>query len=200
MSIELIYRTSDPRAVAWFKETDAERTAVRELRRAYEAKMTEEFGPMGKRDDPYGEEHDVRPLIVGQTHVSGIGCGRNEQPPEGSGWRLDARERWWYPKLATAKGKERKAELAKLAFKRLDPDPIGVDEMHWGDGYLYRPIFVLREDLGEVWVAWSAFECRGSMKDRGEEGIVWGEVPRSEWYAWREKVEAETLTNFRVLK
>lgn len=192
MSVELIYRTSDSRAVEWMRDVIAQRHVVREKRVAYMAEMLAEFGPVGKRC-PYSSEDEPGRALVGRNGIMmGLACRHDEVPPADSGWRLDSKTGYWLPKKATTKGKERVAELAALNSPQEQTEEIGFDSMWWGDSKLFRPGFLLREDIGEVWVYWSGFECRKAMKDAGDDGIAWEEVPRSEWYAWREAVDAGT--------
>lgn len=190
MSVELIYKTSDPAAVAWMSDIIEKRKVAREKRKAYGARVLEEFGPRGRRYSYMQEEpaDERRDLYVGRYHAFGIDSGIDEKPPAESGWRLDAKGRYWKPKLATKRGKERAAELRELSMPEPDTQAVGWDSMHWGNSYMYWPAFMLREELGEVWVAWGAYECREALSK--DSPVAWTEVPRSEWHAWREAVEA----------
>ncbi len=194
MSIELIYKTKDREALRWWRELEAERAAVMERRDAYEAKALELYGPMGSRYNSRtvrSDHENERRLIVQGHRAVGLACRIDEVPPEGSGWRLDSKEKWWFPKLAVAAGRKRRDEMADLHLPneaRRGTIAFGIPEVFFGGQHLYRPGYVYREDTKELYVVWSGFECRKAMESvfRPE---IWEMVSREEWYDWREQVE-----------
>lgn len=195
MSIELIYKTSELKAVLWWQQLERRRAEVQKHRREYEDKALEEFGPMGSRYN-YGSTHseheNARRLIVSSHRAVGLSCRIDEEPPEGSGWRLDSKEKWWFPKLATAAGRKRRDELIPLHLpneQTLGQDEFGIPAVFFAGQHMYRPGYTFREDTQELFVVWSSYECRNAML-RVHEPTDWEMVSREDWYAWREEIDA----------
>ena len=194
LSVELIYKTTNREALHWWRKLEAEKAVVMDRREAYEAKALELYGPMGSRYNSrtmHSEHENERRLIVQGRRAVGLSCRIDEVPPEGSGWRLDSKEKWWFPKLAVAAGKKRRDELSDLHLPniaRRGHTAFGIPEVFFGGSHMYRPGYVYRADTNELYVVWSGFECRKAMESaiRPE---IWKMVSREEWYAWREQIE-----------
>lgn len=190
MSAELIYKTTSPKAIAWWLAAAEKVRADKEARNAYVERMTAEFGLPQVPD--YFEPRERRDLWVRNDRPVALDSGPDEQPPADSGWRLDSKDRNWQPKLATKAGKERAAELAALFTydMRRDAKTIGVPEMVFADHSLLRPGMEYDEAEGAVYVVWSSGKAAKEFEAASVDGIEWVEVPRSQWYAREERKAA----------
>ena len=194
MSAELIYKTTSPAALAWWERIAAESEKARLRRADFIAKVTEQFGPtpsVGR----YTEAPTERQLMISRHNVAGLASGYSERPPEDSGWRLDSKDRYWAPKLATKAGKDRAAELKKLAAPnaRQSAPEIGVPQLAMAGAHLYSPGFEFDEETGTLYQLWGSGrcvkECESAQAKTPE--IAWTEVLRSEWFAREEAKAAE---------
>jgi hypothetical protein len=188
MSAELIYKTKTPAALEWWRHVQNQASAAHAFRSNYIKRMTNEFGPTPGRYTESGNKD--RALMVSRHIVMGLASGYDEKPPVDSGWRLDSKERYWAPKLATKAGKERAAELATLAgFDVLKHvHEIGIPGMVIENLRMFTPGFSFDEDPEVLYQTWGsglcAADCERSQAEHPE--IEWMEVPRSEWYAREE--------------
>lgn len=200
MGAELIYKTSSEEVWNIWQSFQEESDAIRVKRDAYIERMTEEFGFAPKSAARYqttfqeGELTENRMLITQGRSVIAIYCGAYEQPPAGSGWRLDAKEKYWYPKLREAAGKARQRELR--ALKGIGTGDVakelGVPELIFAGMYMYYPGFSADYDTKTVYLTWGSYECKKDM-DKALEShpeFQWESVKRSEWYAYVEAKEA----------
>ena len=193
MSAELIYKTTSPAAIEWWLDAERKVKADRELQLAYELRLTEEFGAPAHPD--YIEEHrrKRRGLWFRNDRPYAVDSLRNENPPADSGWRLDSKERLWRPKLATAAGKKRAAELAALCtfVLRDHMHEIGIPAIAFsGDGYMHRPGVEFDADEQALYVLWGSSRCADEALANQAKNphIEWVEIPRSVWYA---RIEAK---------
>lgn len=193
MSVELIYKTRSPKAIEWWLAAAERVQADRRARSAYEDRMTEEFGVPDLPQYTEEERRTRRKLWLRGARVSGLDSGYDEQPPADSGWRLDSKDRYWKPKLATKAGKGRAAELAALCTydMRDHTDEIGVASMAFAGSYLYRSGMDYDEAEGALYVVWGSGQCAKEAEavQAKVPDVVWVEVPRSEWYAREEAKE-----------
>lgn len=193
MSIELIYKTTSPAAIAWWLNAKAEFDAAFDRRREYEARMTAEFG-LPQRES-YQTPVNTRALYVNSTSATGLDSGYSEQPPADSGWRLDSKSKFWKPKLATKEGKVRASELAALkSFDHAGHAPeVGVPSIIFSDGYVRRPNFYFDEETNTLYQLWGSGTCMPQCEAEAAKvpGVVWEKVPRSQWYALVESKEAK---------
>jgi hypothetical protein len=196
VSAELIYKTTSPKAIEWFAEMDKLAKEQGEKRRAYEQRMTEEFGKPDLPDYYSDDRKNRRVLWVRGQYAFALDSGNDETPPVDSGWRLDSKDRNWQPKLATKQGKARAAELAELNTFNIEArlPEVGIAQMVFaGNGYLYRPGMEFDEGERALYVMWGSGQCSKealAVQAKVPE-VEWVEVPRSVWYARVEKIEAE---------
>jgi hypothetical protein len=192
MTAELIYRTSTPAAEAWWRNLVARRAEQDALRDAFEAEMLATYGPAQHR---YGEGVGKRSLYTNGRVITGIDAGYNEQPPAGSGWRLDSKDRFWKPALRTAEGRKLKARLVTLTtyIWQSHVTEIGIPELIFTDRYLMRPSLTADDDPFVLFQTWGSGQCeKDCLAEQAKHPeIEWIEVKRSEWYAHEEaKAEA----------
>lgn len=193
MSVELIYKTTSPDAIAWWRNAQVVHSAAYELRRKYEERMTAEFG-LPKHPD-YMTPVETRGLYVNSTNATGIDSGYDEQPPAGSGWRLDSKQKFWKPKLATKEGKVRAKEL--LALRSFDyaghAPEIGVPGLVFSGNYIRHAGFHFDKETETLYQLWGSGTCAPSCETEQAKvpGVVWEKVPRSEWYALEEAKTAK---------
>ncbi|MHA3723783.1 hypothetical protein ACXR2T_07880 [Leucobacter sp. HY1910] len=193
----LVYRTISPAALTWWRDAIARDQAVADRRKEYCAALLAEFGPVGKRYQYDSEEIDERPLMRDDRNkVTGVLSASGEQPPGGTGWRLDAHTGFWKPDLRTKAGKARAAELEALAGIDLRAEAeqhIGLPSMFFGTGMMYRPALTFDPDEQAIYTRWPAAECRAAMPAdlTASTGVVWEEVPLSVWHAAQEVRVAE---------
>lgn len=195
MTVALVYRTSSPKAVDWFHDVEAREQGVRAKRDAYTQELTERYGPVGKRYEYSSEELDHRPLMRdSRNRITGVACSHGEQPPKGSGWRLDSKTGFWKPDLRSKAGKERDAELEALhgVDSRSELDSIGATGLSFVPGRMYQPGLRFRKETGELYVTWGSRGCEGDMLAAGAkvDDVAWESVPLSEWHAWMEEIGA----------
>lgn len=195
MTAVLVYKTSSPKAIDWYRDVVARDTVVRDKRRVYTDQLTSEFGEVGKRYEHDSEHIDHRPLMRNSSNqITGLMCRSGEKPPKGSGWRLDAQTGFWKPDLRTNKGKELEAELETLSGVNMLNElyEIGAAGMAFVPGSLYRPGVTFRDETGELFVYWGSKDCEDEMLAASAKvpDVEWAVVPLSEWHAWREQVEA----------
>lgn len=190
MSVELIYKTISPFALDWWANAEVESEKARVIRKEYAERMTIEFGPTPPRYSQ-GEALAHRELMVVGPRVVGLASGYNEVPPVDSGWRLDSKERFWMPKLATAQGKARRDELKALASfdTRGHMDEIGAPSLAFAGSYLYHGGLELID--GALYQLWGAYECHKECEAAQAKvsEVEWTVVKRSEWYALQEAKE-----------
>lgn len=197
MGAELIYKTTNEYEVELWHALMKKVESNRQKRTEFMKKMTEEFGPSPKHRYSYRDKsmNEFRLLILSGAAVKGLDCGYDEEPPAGSGWRLDSKDHYWYPKLKEAAGKARSKELAALygVGSRELARTFEVPEHIFGTGYLYSPGFTFDQDTQTLYLTWGSFECNAEMQEflnkNPQKG--WTEVPRSEWYAYVEAREAK---------
>ncbi len=194
MTAELIYKTTSPKALDWYRDILAKSKVQSQARAEYTDRMTAEFGKPDLPDYFSEERRAKRSLWLRGEHAFAIDSGSNERPPEDSGWRLDSKDRNWQPKLATKAGKERAAELSALSTHNTrDHLPeIGVPQMAFADAHLYQPGLDYDEDAGVLYVLWGSGRCdKEALAAQAKvPDVEWVEVKRSEWYA-REEAKAE---------
>ena len=198
MSVELIYKTTSAMALDWWANAEAEREAAHQRRKAYVERMTAEFGPTPPRYS-YSEDKPrvLRELMVAGPSAVGLASGFSEVPPIDSGWRLDSKERFWAPKLATAAGKLRRAELHSLRSfdHRAHGSEIGFAAIAFAGSYLYHGGLEMID--GALFQTWGGYECHTECETAQAKvpGVVWEVVKRSEWYAMQESREAAEVAS-----
>jgi hypothetical protein len=194
MTAELIYKTTSPKALAWYRDVLAQNKEQAAARAEYTDHMTAEFGKPDLPDYFSEERRSKRSLWLRGDRAFAIDSGHNERPPVDSGWRLDSKDHNWQPKLATKAGKERAAELAALSTfdTRSHLPEIGVPQMAFADSHLYQPGLEFDEAEGVLYIAWGSGRCAAEALAAQAKvpEIEWAEVKRSEWYA-REEAKAE---------
>jgi hypothetical protein len=187
MSAELIYATTSEKAVAFWKTATALKDQERELRRAFEQRMTDAYGPVD------GKER--RDLWVRGEYCVGVDSGYSERPPADSGWRLDSKEHIWMPALATAAGKAWRKELGELTIydMRSHLDELGIPALCFAGSYLFRPGIEFDDETGTLYNFWGSGMCEKEVLAHHAKvpEVQWREVKRSEWYAMQEAKEAE---------
>lgn len=190
MSAELIYKTSSPAAEAWWRNAEAKRAEQTKLRNDFEAEMFATYGLPDKT--LYGRAEGRRALYVNRSHVIGLDSGWNERPPEGSGWRLDSKNKFWMPALKTPQGRALKKRLDALTVyvEQSHVDEIGIPAFAFGDSYLYRAGLVADEDPFVLYQVWGSGTCEKDCRavQAAHPDVEWVEVPRSQWYA---RIEAK---------
>lgn len=190
MTAELIYRTSSPAAATWYSARNAEQVEQSGRRNAFQDEMLATYGPA---DVPEGRQgHGLRNLMVTRRGVVGIHSGWQEAPPADSGWRLDARDRFWKPSLRSAKGRalaKRLEELTVVDLNRLSD--IGIPEVVFAGLHMYSPGLDHDDAPFALYQIWGSGECeQGCLAEQAKHpDVVWVEVLRSEWYA---RIEAKT--------
>lgn len=197
---ELVFKTTSPEAIAWWKNIEDLDRQQREAREAFEAEMTELFGPSLR--DTYERNEDGTPkpqtqrrLWLRGDYAYALDSGYNEQPPTDSGWRLDSKDRNWQPKLATKAGKEWKRRLGELNLTHIRSrmQEIGVPEIVFAGSYLYKP--GLRFDaVNEIlYNGWGTQHVEDELRKNHEKvpGITWERVKLSEYIAWLESLEGQ---------
>ena len=112
MPAELIYKTDSPLAMTWMAKARREEELSRGRRVAYSDQMATLYGVTPALD--YGVVHKSRELMVSRQNAVGLASGHNERPHKDSGWRLDAKHRYWKPALSTAVGRRRASGRAVL--------------------------------------------------------------------------------------
>jgi hypothetical protein len=126
----------------------------------------------------------------------GLASGYTEQPPLDSGWRLDSKDRYWAPKLATAAGKARAKELAALASydHRATMPEIGIPQLAFAGNYHYHGGLEFDTATQTLYQVWGSCQCDQECKAAQVKvpDVVWVEVPRSEWYAREEAKAAQS--------
>jgi hypothetical protein len=192
MTVELIYKTTSLAAIEWWKKAEDEAELARRLRNEYMDKQTALYGPTPGGTYESAPTKD-RGLMVSRHIVLGLASGHNEQPPANSGWRLDSKERFWKPKMATRAGKERASELKTLTGYNLrgHVDEIGVPGMAVAGMRLYSAGLEFDTASGVLYQTWGSGRCAEEcVKVQAlHPNTAWEEVPRSEWYA-REEAKA----------
>jgi hypothetical protein len=193
MSAELIYKTTTPQAIQWYLDAAERVKADRVLRDEYADRMLAEFGAADVPD--YDESRrGKRALWLRNDRAFALDSGYDEKPPEGSGWRLDSKDRNWQPKLATKEGKARAAELAALTTYDLRAHfgEVGIAQMAFAEHSLHRPGLDYDEDEGVLYVIWGSGRCveEALTAQAKVPEIVWEELPRSQWYAREERIAA----------
>jgi hypothetical protein len=190
MSAELIYRTSSPAAEIWWRHLKEMQQQQDELRRAFEDEMLDTYGPADVPD--YQTGYGKRLLYTNGRGITGLDSGYREQPPTGSGWRLDAKDHIWKPALKEAAGRKLKSRLQALTVYvwQNHTTEIGIPELIFADAYLCRPGLTADEEPFVLYQTWGSGRCEADC--RAEQArhpeVVWTEVPRSEWYA---RIEAQ---------
>lgn len=199
MSAELIYKTTSPRAIEWWKAASVAHERDREARRAYEKRMLDEFGPADVPDYASAERRGKRAVWCRGAHAVGLDCGYGEKPPADSGWRLDSKDHIWMPKLATKEGRARAAELAALCTYdiRAHLAEVGIAAMCFANNRLYGPGVEFDEAEGTLYVVWGSGRCaqEAEVAQRKVPEVVWESVRRSEWYAREEAKPASEEEN-----
>lgn len=192
MSAELIYRTTSPAALEWWRHVQETQAQQDELRRAFEDEMLAAYGPADKPD--YSDAHGKRLLWVNSRSVIGVDAGYSERPPAGSGWRLDSKDHIWKPALKEAAGRAWVKRLGALTVYiwQSHVEEIGLPELVLADHYLCRPGLTADEDPFVLFNTWGSGRCAVNVEAEQAKHpeIVWTEVPRSEWYARIEAREA----------
>lgn len=190
----LIYRTNSQPALDWWADAEARTQEVHKKRSAYEEKLLASFGPVGKRYSYEAEEVVTRPLMCNRHNAAtGVLCQEGEQPPQGSGWRLDADTGFWKSDMRSKAGKERAAELENLKGVDLrdELNQIGCASWAFADWRVFEPGARFRKSTKELFITWGSVGCAEEMARSAIPAVVWTPVPLSEWHAWREQVEAE---------
>lgn len=194
MSAELIYSTSSPAAEAWWRHVKEMQAKQNELRRAFEAEMLETYGPADVPE--YSGGYGKRLLYTNSRVITGLDSGYREQPPAGSGWRLDSKLHHWKPALREPAGKRLEKRLRELTLYiwQSHVEEIGVPGLVFAGSYLYRPGLTADDGPFVLYQVWGSgqceTECRAEQAKHPE--IEWVEVPRSAWYARIEALEART--------
>jgi hypothetical protein len=185
MSAELIYKTTSPAAIAWWKNAEKLRGKEAELHKAFQDRMTALYGPAPGKEG--------RAIWHRGAYIMGIDSGSNEKPPVDSGWRLDSKERIWMPALAKATGKKLRAELdAMVLFDiRAHLPEIGVPQLAFADHHMYRAGMEFDQDEGAIYQIWGSGRCADECAAAAAKvpDVEWVKVPRSAWYA-REEAKA----------
>ena len=204
MTVALVYKTSSPKAIEWFRDLNALFLINKKLREAYAKNMFDEFGPVGLRFEYDSEPVEDRPLMRNsENEITGVMSASGEAPPKGSGWRLDAESGFWKPDLRSKAGKERAAELEKLKGPTLtsaDGASVGITPVAFAfeEHRLYRPGVSFREGTGELYVSWGSAACEPEARktiERAASDVSWERVPLSEWHAWQEQIEQASKAN-----
>lgn len=190
----LAYKTSSPAALKWWDEITEKVASEQERRRAYTDQLLANFGPVGLRYQYDQDEINDRPLMRNRLNdITGVLCRDGEQPPKGSGWRLDASTGFWKPDLRSNAGKARQEEIDALSGTDIlgEAHVIGAPGEVFSANFsmIYRMSMHLREDTRELYVTWPSKECADGMAKAAVEGVTWTEVPLSEWYGWQEQHE-----------
>lgn len=189
---ELVFKTTSPQALEWYAKLDALRQEEIKLRNAYEDRMREEFGPSQRESYDTGQcaQQTRRGLWIRGDIAYALDSGYNERTPEDSGWRLDSKDRNWQPKLATKKGKERRAELAELNLVKMRGrwGEIGIPFLYWGEGYVYHPGVTFDAENRVLYVMWGTQYAEDEFKKETSAfpDIQWERIPLSEWHAYVE--------------
>jgi hypothetical protein len=185
MTAELIFRTKSLEALIFWEHFEAKREERRKLIAEYIAKLTADFGPTAGSEE--------RNVWTRGVHVYGVDCNRGEQPPADSGWRLDAKDGIWMPKLRTKAGQDRRDELRTLTVYDVTQHvhEIGIPSIIFTSAHLFRPGLDFHE--GSLYQLWGSGECRDDILAAAatNPAVVWEPVKRSEWYALQEAREAE---------
>ena len=190
MSAELIYKTTSPAAIAWWRNVEAKNAEQQALRNAFRDEMLAAYGPA---DKAFYDSPPSRALWMQGERVVGLDSGYKEQPPAGSGWRLDARDGFWKPALKSAAGREIQKRLAALTVynARDHVTEVGAPRMAFVDMRLLRPGFEFDDETGALYQLWGSGRCAAECESAQAEvpEVEWVEVKRSEWYA-REEAKA----------
>lgn len=192
---ELVFKTTSPRAIEWYRKISRLRISERKLREEFEDSMTELYGPSQRDTYERNEDGTKKPQTRRLLWLRGdaayaLDSAHNEQPPTDSGWRLDAKDRNWQPKLATKAGKEWKQRLIELNVVNMHTrwGEIGIPAIAFAGSFMYRPGMEFDEDEKVLYVSWgSQWVMREWEKATSKfPDIEWVQVPLSEWHARQE--------------
>ena len=187
MAAELIYKTTSPDAIAWWREAEKKHAIDVAAREKYETQLTADFGTAN------GAER--RRLWVQGAQVVGVDCAPGETPPASSGWRLDKKSGFWKPNRASKAGMARAVELAALTtvdLRREVPE-IGIADLVFAGRQMLTPGVTFDENEEAIYAYWGSTDCRQGAEatQQAAPNIEWTEVPRSVWFARLEALEAK---------
>lgn len=200
MTVELIFKTTSPRAIEWWNQTQAALEEGRARINSLIERWTAEYGP--------SDDSDSRSIWTyrgwnGATNIMGMVANKDEVSSPPTGWRFDKKEGVLVPALRSARGKELAAEMeaARGGVWRRDLAAIGVPDDVIGDtadnGYSrrrYQPGFDFDDDTQTLYQVWGTGlaekECLEEQAKVPE--VEWVEVKRSEWYAREEAKQSAT--------
>lgn len=187
MNPQLIYKTVDPGAIAWFATLLTEQATLNTEWQALIRDLTDEFGFVN------GEP---RALIVQEGLVGGFMAAEGEAAA--AGWTFDPAWGGLIPDVRSELGRQWQSRIDDLPAQGLhDTIDLGMPSMVEvaQDG---RPQGVIISTLhapvegGELYVLWPDRNIKPLIDEvvAASSDIVWTEVPRSVWYARVERLEA----------
>ena len=188
MSAQLIYRTQDPAALAWFDEALTAQQNLIDTWQAVIVDLTEDYGLV---------DGEPRALVIREGLVGGFIADGTEPAP--AGWGLNAVWRGFVPDQQTAIGARWQNRIDDLpAQESRDSSEIGMPTLIEviQDGHAQPPIastLHLPADGGALYALWPDRDIKpliDAFAADNDAGIAWVEVLRSEWYARLEAYEA----------
>ena len=192
---ELVFKTTSPVAIAWWKDMEALSEKQNEARTAFENEMLELYGPTKRQTYDSGQREwlTTRRLWLRGDLAYALDSGYDEQPPADSGWRLDSKDRNWQPKLATKAGKEWKRRLGELNLTliRSRTEEIGVPTLCVTENHMYKPGLRFDAENEILYNGWGTQHVEAEVRQAHERvsGIVWERVKLSQYIAWLESLE-----------
>jgi hypothetical protein len=197
MSVELIFKTTDPRVLAWWESVLAHHAEIRERRNAYADRISDELGTDG----------NVRPLyetrlFLGGSYIDGVGAiPADYRRPAGEllamGWRIDSKTNHLKPALKTEAGKAIRKEWGTLDFLNKEKQAInfgvlgefrGPFDEKTGKTLRYFPGFTIID--GALYVTYgSSYGEKEVGEALSQSTVDWVRITTSEWREIAKKEE-----------
>lgn len=201
---ELIYKTSSPAALAWISDFSLRDQAARDVAMAFKARINEAIPPWP------GES--TRELVTLRDHIVGVSYSYEEGRSRHwgdkinlpTGWRVKREwDRVLVPNKSTKEGKAWQAEMDALPWLDILKDMhehLGTPSVLMTDGRMFTPgTSVDRDEDGNVttiYSTWGSGRCADEFfkeieRAKKDADVTWEEVPRSQWYARLEALDAK---------